>query len=299
MTGVTGISRHPHDPTILCLTLASPVLKHDVVQLQYTGMSVRSADNGLLAPFQSQPVYNYRDEVRGKDPVPGRVQAEDYIRMQGIQTESTSDEGGGENVGYIDSGDYLIYQVEVAEGGSYDLDFRVAAQSSAGQIKVIDAITNKLLATVELPVTGGWQSWQTATVTVVLSKGPATLRMQASRGGFNLNWIDFYLLTGVDAHPAGVPGRFHLAANYPNPFNASTAIRCALPEGNRGGRLLLTITDALGRTVRSLEAIPSGGEHRFQWDGRDGSGLALPSGLYLYTALYGSEKQTRKMLLLR
>ncbi len=299
ITGVTGISRHPHDPTILCLTLASPVLKHDVVQLQYTGMSVRSADNGLLAPFQSQPVYNYRDEVRGKDPVPGRVQAEDYIRMQGIQTESTTDVGGGENVGYIDSGDYLIYQVEVAESGSYDLDFRVAAQSSAGQIKVIDAITNKLLATVELPVTGGWQSWQTATVTVVLGKGPATLRMQASRGGFNLNWIDFYLLTGVDAHPAGAPGRFHLAANYPNPFNASTAIRCALHEGNRGGRLLLTITDALGRTVRSLEAIPSGGEHHFQWDGRDGSGLALPSGLYLYTALYGSEKQTRKMLLLR
>ncbi|HOY45495.1 MAG TPA: glycoside hydrolase family 3 N-terminal domain-containing protein [bacterium] len=299
VTGVTALSRHPKDPTILCLALAKPVLKHDVVQLQYTGSNARSADNGLLAPFESQPVYNYRDEVRGKDPVPGRVQAEDYIRMQGVQTESTSDVGGGENVGYIDSGDYMIYQVEVAESGSYDLDFRVAAQSGAGQIKVIDAVTNKQLATIDLPVTGGWQIWQTATVTVLLNKGPATLRMQASRGGFNLNWIEFYLLTGVESRPVNAPGRFLLAANYPNPFNAATTITCSLPDGNKGGRLSLTISDARGRIVRRLEALPAGAEHRFTWDGRDESGLPVPSGLYFYTALFGDAKQSRKLLLLR
>jgi beta-glucosidase len=297
MIEVTSVSRKADDPTTICLALAKPVVKHDVIYLGYQGTAVRSQDNGLLAPFDSQPVYNLRDDIAGRDPVPGRVQAEDYITMQGIQTENTTDVGGGENVGYIDTGDYLVYQVEVAETGTYQIGFRIAAESKSGQIKLIDAST--LLATVDLPITGGWQVWQTVTTSAQLTRGSHTLRVQASRGGFNLNYIDFTLTTGVDEHAAGAPEAFRLAGNYPNPFNASTVILCTLPESNRGERLVLTLSDALGRNVQRFEAVPSGREHRFLWDGRDESGLPLPSGLYFATVRSGTERQTRKMLLMR
>jgi hypothetical protein len=33
------------------------------------------------------------------------VEAESYLWMKGVQTEDTSDVGGGKNVGYIDTGD--------------------------------------------------------------------------------------------------------------------------------------------------------------------------------------------------
>ena len=32
-----------------------------------------------------------------------RIEAEDYSAMTGLQTESTSDEGGGMNLGYVDA----------------------------------------------------------------------------------------------------------------------------------------------------------------------------------------------------
>ena len=37
------------------------------------------------------------------------VEAENYLWMQGVQTEDTSDVGGGKNVGYIDTGDWMSY----------------------------------------------------------------------------------------------------------------------------------------------------------------------------------------------
>ncbi len=297
LAGVTDIRRDPQDPTLLRLALDRAVVKHDVIQLIYHGGMVRSADGGSLAPFAAQPVYNLRNDIAGKDPVPGRIQAEDYVMMQGVQTETTTDAGGGLNVGYIDTGDYLVYQVEVSESGSYELEFRIAAESKSGQIKVIDGST--LLATLDLPVTGGWQTWQNAATTAALSKGSHTLRIQASRGGFNLNYIDFTLTTGIGARPEYAPAGFRLVGAWPNPFNASTAILCRLPAAARGERLQLAITDALGREVRRLEALPSGSEHCFQWDGRDQAGAALPSGLYFYSARLGAEHATGKMLLLR
>ncbi|HNW60318.1 MAG TPA: glycoside hydrolase family 3 N-terminal domain-containing protein [bacterium] len=297
VSGVMGIARDPKDPTLLRLALDRAVVKHDVIQVVYNGATVHSSDGGQLAPFAAQPVYNLRDDVAGKDPVPGRVQAEDYVQMQGVQTETTSDTGGGENVGYIDTGDYLVYQVEVTAPGSYRMDFRIAAESKSGQIKVIDG--SSLLATLDLPVTGGWQTWQNASTTAALTAGSHTLRIQASRGGFNLNYIDFTLTTGVEARRESALDGFRLAGAYPNPFNASTSILCLLPASRPSERLQLLITDALGREVRRYEALPAGSEHRFQWDGRDGAGLTMPSGLYFFTARSGAEKASGKMLLLR
>jgi hypothetical protein len=64
-----------------------------------------------------------------------RIEAENYTGMNGIQKENTSDAGGGQNVGYIDYGDWMDYSVSASSAGSYSVNLRVASPSG-GQLQI-------------------------------------------------------------------------------------------------------------------------------------------------------------------
>ena len=94
-----------------------------------------------------------------------------------------------------------------------------------------------------------------------------------------------------------VPDKYYLFPNYPNPFNASTVITYALPEP---GRVKLSILDLLGREViSSLDGFKQAGSHSVIWDGKDGHGNQLPSGIYFYRMKAGDFVHMRKMILLK
>jgi flagellar hook assembly protein FlgD len=62
----------------------------------------------------------------------------------------------------------------------------------------------------------------------------------------------------------------------------------------------LVVFDQLGREVRTLVSqVQSAGLHYAQWDGKDGSGKALASGVYLYRLQSGSTVQSKQMLLMK
>ena len=128
--------------------------------------------------------------------IPGKVEAENYSAMSGIQTEATTDTGGGLNVGYVDLGDWMDYSVNVATTGSYTVEYRVASINATGQMQLKSGATT--LATTNVPNTGGWQAWTTVTATVNLNAGVQTLRVYASSAGFNLNWLNFTSATPVN-----------------------------------------------------------------------------------------------------
>jgi hypothetical protein len=130
-------------------------------------------------------------------PIPGTVQAENYTTMSGIQTETTTDAGGGLNVGYIDAADWLDYKVNVQTAGKYTVQYRVASQSGGGSIQLKKEST--VLATTSVKATGDWQTWTTITDSVVLAAGEQTLRLQAPVGGYNINW--FSLTTSTPNNP--------------------------------------------------------------------------------------------------
>ncbi len=84
--------------------------------------------------------------------------------------------------------------------------------------------------------------------------------------------------TGVDGKTFegnGLPQKYQLEQNFPNPFNPTTVISYQLPAI---GKVSLKVYDVLGREVKTLvEEKQSAGYYSVRFDGG-----SLPSGVYLY-----------------
>jgi len=94
-----------------------------------------------------------------------------------------------------------------------------------------------------------------------------------------------------------VPEQFELAQNYPNPFNPTTKIPILLPED---ADLLVAIYDLLGRRIRTLYSGSTvAGEFTPTWDGRNGNGEDVQSGIYILRVTSGTVEKSQKMVLLR
>ncbi|MFD0616136.1 discoidin domain-containing protein [Paenibacillus sp. GCM10027629] len=117
----------------------------------------------------------------------GKVEAENYAAMSGIQTENSSE--GTKNVGWTDAGDWMDYVINVPSTGTYKVNYRVSVGSNnPGKIEfLVDGVSNKITS---LPPTGGWQNWKTVSDEVSLSAGKHTIRLRVETGGWNLNWFE-------------------------------------------------------------------------------------------------------------
>jgi len=103
-------------------------------------------------------------------------------------------------------------------------------------------------------------------------------------------------ITGVADGLIKPPLEFSLAQNYPNPFNPTTAIHFTI-GGTRAVHATLRIYNLLGQVVRTLvDEKREPGRYMVQWDGRDGRGLPVATGVYLYRLEAGSFVKTKKML---
>lgn len=126
------------------------------------------------------------------------IQAEAWCQMSGVQTESTSDTGGGQNVGYIDNGDWLTYSINVPTAATYKISYRIASLNGGGQIQVEKAGGSPVYGNINIPPTGGWQNWQTISHNVTLPAGQQTIALSAITGGFNINWLKIESTTPTD-----------------------------------------------------------------------------------------------------
>ncbi len=120
--------------------------------------------------------------------VPGLIQAEEYSAMDGIEVEDSADEGGGSNIGYIGTGDWVEYMIDVASTGSYLFEYRVASSGGSSGFEVL--VDGLLVDTQSISDTGGWQSWTTTSAVLDLNAGNQVLRLNAIGDSWNLNWIN-------------------------------------------------------------------------------------------------------------
>ncbi len=104
-----------------------------------------------------------------------------------------------------------------------------------------------------------------------------------------------YGATGIDDDEIGSVTALY--ENYPNPFGPLTTLAFSLAERER---VTITIYDVSGRVVDVLidEALPAG-RSSVHWDGKDGAGRDVATGVYFARMSAGSSHFETKMMLVR
>ncbi len=185
----------------------------DVVKVSYFGTTIFSTDGVQLETFALKEVQN---NLPTFFIIPTRIQAEEYVFQEGIELENTTDTGGGQNIGYLDAGDYCEYDVFIPAGGQYRVLYRNASDGGSGGIRMSLYDENgqeTIIETVTFSSTGGWQNWETKESNVVLPSGRYTMRLTITQPLFNLNWVEFDLVSSVKEEALG----FKI---YPNPAHS-------------------------------------------------------------------------------
>jgi hypothetical protein len=187
---VTSVSADPLRDRLFILNLEDFFLFGDVITVSYEGTTIQSQSNKTLNTFTDLTINNiapYRVVI------PAVIQVEDYDVMEGMGLEDTSDEGGGQNLGYTDPGDYADYSIYVPQTGLYGIKLRIAGfnQGQIGLYSVDENAVETELIVMNTVITNGWQTWETVAGNLTIEEGIHTLRMRILSGGFNFNWMEF------------------------------------------------------------------------------------------------------------
>ncbi len=178
--------------------------------LTQSGLLVRDIIRNWSSVDINQPNEPETPTETETQPIPSLIEAEDFDRQSGIdrdggvETEVTTDVGGGLNVGYIDHNDYIEFDVNVRRAGTYKVDIRLASNTIGGNVDITFNGNNTALFTVGF--TGGWQDWVTQTQEVELEAGEQVMRLtfsnvNATEGILNINWVDFTPLNPLVMQP--------------------------------------------------------------------------------------------------
>jgi hypothetical protein len=94
-----------------------------------------------------------------------------------------------------------------------------------------------------------------------------------------------------------LPLQYSLGQNYPNPFNPSTVIPFSLKEA---GHAQLSVYNLLGQQIKTIiDGELEVGDHQAVWDGTDGNGAVVASGIYFYRLDSSAYSETKKMVLMK
>jgi endoglucanase len=246
---INAVSVDTDNPRILHFALDYILKSTDDIKISYTGSEVLAEDTSALAVFTLQNVKNTLQFVHQ---IPTKIEAEDFDYQEGIVLETTTDDGGGENVGYLDPNDYLDYEVNVAKAGTYNVDFRTAAQYGTGglQLQFLDTAKNvTVISSPSFPFTGDWQNWNNTRESVTLPAGRYTMRLLITQSPFNMNWVQFTEPTSsIDAVGVGF-SNFNV---YPNPSKNLFKIQAKMVQNQEVMIHVLNVNGLLIQS-RSLE----------------------------------------------
>jgi endoglucanase len=157
------------------------------LRILYSGIRLLSYQEIPVEPFGPIAIEN---TAKIPHAIPGSFEAEDYYRNVGYVFEECSDEGGGQNLGYAETGDYIDYYVDVDEDGLYTITYRLASSTGDSEFEVFMPLDNPV-DTVSMVSTGGWQNWASLQSLVNLTAGEQLMRILTISPAFNLNWVKF------------------------------------------------------------------------------------------------------------
>ncbi|WP_328433631.1 glycoside hydrolase family 16 protein [Streptomyces sp. NBC_00425] len=130
----------------------------------------------------------------------GTIQAESYDSQSGTITESTSDTGGGQNIGALANGDWALYKgVNFGSSAATQFSARVAGGAAGGVSGLVevrlDSRSAALVGSFAVGNTGGWQSWRTIPANISSVTGTHDVYLTFTSGQpadfVNVNWFTF------------------------------------------------------------------------------------------------------------
>lgn len=135
----------------------------------------------------------------------------------------------------------------------------------------------------------------------MLGDGPANQRTSAGEAHAVSGAMIARYLAPVATTVAGgedsSPSAFALGEAFPNPFNSGVTIPFGL---DRRGAVMLAVYDLAGQRVTTLvSGERTAGPQVARWDGLDGSGRQVGSGVYLARLTVGDRTRSGKLLLIR
>jgi len=178
-------------------------------------------------PIVSGPTPPTTTPVAGKGVIPGTIEAEDYdaggdgvgyhdieaenlggaYRQDGVDIEYSS-AAGSHVIGWMRPAEWLQYTVDVTKAGTYDVAFKVATPNAGTSFKL--AVDGTDAATVSVPNTGSWDTYNEVKKQVTLTAGTHVLRISTS-GYHNICCMKFTstgtpTTTTVTTTPTATPG---------------------------------------------------------------------------------------------
>jgi flagellar hook capping protein FlgD len=95
-----------------------------------------------------------------------------------------------------------------------------------------------------------------------------------------------------------IPTKFELRQNFPNPFNPNTNMIFSLPQDEK---VTLEVFNLLGQKVKTIvsQKLFTKGYHTIEWDGRNGMGENVASGMYVFRLISGKQVNMKKGILIR
>jgi len=159
-------------------------------QLPYGGTAwaipgtIEAADYDVFEGGKGQNI-TYMDVTTANS---GNFRMDEYV-------DAYTDANEGATVGNIASGEWLDYTVNVAQAGTYSLDFRYSSGNTAGGGPFHLEVDGQVVSSdIPVPSTSStvWTVWATKTVAgIPLTPGQHVLRVAFSAGEFNLGKMTF------------------------------------------------------------------------------------------------------------
>jgi hypothetical protein len=171
---------------------------NSIKELQVFGQAQTSQPGGsvaLPARIEAESYQRYYDSTSGN-------QGDAACSSSNVDAQRTSDADGTCNVGWTDPGEWLEYDVSVAQAASFALSVRLAAGDAGRTLHA--EIDGQRVASFSAP-SAGWQTFSTSTVSgIKLAAGAHVLRVVFDTGLINLNWLSFAV--AADAPPPSRAG---------------------------------------------------------------------------------------------
>lgn len=232
-----------NDNRVITLNTTALISPGDKLTVSYNGEGI-GHNEMLLSKFNQMNVVNTAVPFYS---VPVKIEAEHFYVNVGMELEECLDEGGGQNTGFASPGDYLDYVIHVSQPGLYQLNNRVALQNGNATVNIAHDHDGEYTAgkTVTLMQTGGWQSWQTQPTSIQLPPGKYRFRIKSISGEFNLNWMEFSLISNVNQISGSSAHRI-----YPNPAGSFVNIEVQSDNTDQGR---VHLFDIMGRELWTSE----------------------------------------------